>query len=175
MAPDAPLVISETEEPYSIMDVAGNYQCPHCGKACRDEVAAIKGESFQLLKKARKNKKINLSLLVGPEWMKGAAGSDSLGRLGGTAKSDAASTARWNKIRSDSLRLIEVRGELGEEILCPETGMLISTRQGNIPKKSNFTCQENTCGRQQDVLDSIKLSGENGPFSSYLLHGFFSK
>lgn len=172
MAPDVPLVISGEEKPYTIMDDKGYFKCPHCDHVHHDEIAAIKGDSSQLPKKIYKNKKVNLSLFVSPEWMKGSSGKDENGALGGTAKSDAGATARWNKLRASSLRLIEVRGSAEDQIIDPVTDNLIDTKKGNIPKKSNFSCQESTCGRQQDVLDSIKKSGSNGPFSSYLLHGY---
>ncbi|EKO3767510.1 DUF1156 domain-containing protein [Shewanella sp. MSW] len=175
MAPDVPLVIGNGEKPFSTMDDKGCFTCPHCGHVHKDEIAALKGESSQLPKKIYKNKKIDLSLFVNPEWMKGAAGKDDIGQLGGTAKSDANATARWNKLRANSLRLIEVRGKTGDQFLDPETDNLVDVKKSNIPKKSNFACQEDTCGRQQDVLDSIKLSGSNGPFSSYLLHGYSPK
>ncbi|MCK5791911.1 MAG: hypothetical protein KAH34_13760, partial [Ketobacter sp.] len=175
MAPDVPLVVADTEKPYAIMDDQGYYTCPHCQHQHRDEIASIKGESSRLIKKSRKNKKVELTLLVHPDWLKGAPGQDEKGPLGGTANSDVVATQRWNELRASTLKLVEVRGKLPEEVTCPETGETFSTSEGTIPKKSNFTCQENTCGRQQDVLDSIKASGSNGPFSAYLVHGFSAK
>lgn len=174
MAPDVPLVVAETETPYAIMDDEGYFSCPHCGHKHHDPVAAAKDESSRLLKKSRKNKKIHLTLLAHPEWLKGAPGEDEHGPLGGTATSDLKSTQRWNELRASTLKLVEVRSELPDEITCPETGVTFSTRQGTIPKKSTFTCQEDTCGRQQDVLDSIKASGTTGPMSAYVLQCFSS-
>lgn len=175
MAPDVPLVVAETEEPYSIMDDDGYYSCPHCHEQHRDEIAAVKGESSRLLKKFRKNKKVDLTLLVHPDWLKGAPGKDRDGTLGGTATSEFAATSRWNELRASTLRLVEVRGQLPEEVTCPETGKTFSTSEGTIPKKSNFTCQEDTCGRQQDVLDSIRASGLTGPMSAYALQCYSAK
>lgn len=175
MAPDVPLVVSETEVPYAIMDDAGNYQCPHCQHQFRDEAAAQKGESSRLLKKIRKNKKIKLSLLVGSEWLKGSPGEDGVGKLGGTANSEAAATIRWNNLRQLSLDLVEVRGDLPESITCPDTGKLINTTSPNIPKKANFACQEDTCGRQQGVLDAVKTSKDTGPIAAYALQCFSPK
>jgi hypothetical protein len=145
------------------------YQCPHCHHQYTDLQAATKNESIYLPKKLRKNKKIDMTLLVHPEWLKGAPGKDELGVLGGTATSDIDSTIRWNELREITLRLVEVRGDLPEEITCPETGVTFSTSKGTIPKKSNFTCQENTCGQQQDVLSSIKTFGSTGPVAAYTL------
>ena len=169
MAPDVPLVVVETEKPYAVMDDAGYFTCPHCNYQHRDNAAAAKGESIRFPKKLHKNKSVELTLLIHPDWLKGSAGVDDQGSLGGTATSDAVSTARWNDLRGSMLKLIEVRGKLPENITCPETGVIFHTNEGTIPKKSTFTCQESTCGRQQDVLGSIKESGATGPMSSYVL------
>lgn len=169
MAPDASLVVADSEKPYAIMDSSGHYQCPHCQYAYQDQQAATKNESINLPKKLRKNKKIDMTLLVHPDWLKGSAGKDEQGLLGGTATSDIDSTVRWNDLRVNSLRLVEVRGDLPEEITCPETGVVFNTSQGTIPKRSNFTCQEATCGQQQDILAAIKASGTTGAMSAYTL------
>ncbi len=169
MAPDAPLVVAATEKPYAIMDREGHYQCPHCQHEYTDLQAATKNESIYLPKRLRKNKKIDMTLLVHPDWLKGAVGKDDLGMLGGSATSDIDSTIRWNELRENTLRLVEVRGNLPNEITCPETGVTFSTSKGTIPKTSNFTCQEATCGQQQDVLSAIKTSGTTGPMAAYTL------
>lgn len=170
MAPDVSLVVADGETPYAIMDEEGRFTCPHCGHAHRDEVAAKKGASSRLPKKGWKNKKVNLSLLIHPDWMKGEAGTDEDGKpFGGTATSGLAATQRWQERRADTLRLLEVRGELPESITCPDTGIAFSTTDGTIPKKSTFTCQAETCGKQQDVLESIKASGATGPVAAYAL------
>lgn len=172
MAPNVPLAVADTEEPYAIMDDDGYFTCPHCGHRHHDAKAAMDGESSRLLKKTRKNKRIELTLLVHPDWLKGAAGSDEHGALGGTANSSIEATQRWNKLRASTLRLLEVRGNLPEEVTCPETGVTFSTSEGTIPKKSHFTCQEDTCGRQQDILDSMTASKDSGPLSPYTLQCF---
>lgn len=169
MAPDAPLVVAVTEKPYAIMDNKGIYQCPHCQHEYIDLQAATKNESIYLPKRLRKNKKIDMTLLVHPDWLKGTPGKDEQGLLGGTATSDIDATMRWHSLSAKTVRLVEVRGVLPGEITCPETGVTFSTSQGTIPKKSNFTCQENTCGQQQDVLAGIKASGTTGPMATYTL------
>lgn len=169
MAPDVALVVSDSEAPYTIMDNTGNYQCPHCQHQYRDAVAAQNGESLNLPKRMSKNKKIDLTLLVHPDWLKGSSQTDEQGIFGGTSISEVGATQRWNLHRTKTLKLIEVRGKLPDEITCPDSGVLINTQQGTIPKKSTFTCQENTCGRQQDVLDSIRASGQTGPMAAYVL------
>lgn len=169
MAPDAPLVVADTEKPYAIMDNQGHYQCPHCQHQYTDQQAAIKNESINLPKNLRKNKKIDMTLLVHSDWLKGSVGKDEHGLLGGTATSDIDATIRWNQLRAKKLGLIEVRGDLPDEISCPETGITFSTSEATIPKRSTFTCQENTCGQQQDVLMAIKASGKTGAMAAYAL------
>lgn len=170
MAPDVELVTAETETPYAVMDKDGRFVCPHCGKEHQDEVAMQVGYSSLLPKRGWKNKKVNLSLLIHPDWMRGEGRHDETGKdLGGTATSEVAATQRWFEKRLATLRLIEVRGELPERIVCPTSGATIDTSEGTIPKKSTFTCQAETCGRQQDVLDSIKATKETGPVAAYAL------
>jgi putative DNA methylase len=107
--------------------------------------------------------------------MKGAQGIDKTGELGGTVTSSVDDTIRWHEIRQKSLKLIEVRGELSEEIVLPGTNEIILTKKGTIPKKSHFTCQENTCGQQQDILKSVKNSGKTGPAAVYSLQCYSPK
>jgi len=167
MAPDVPRVVADTEKPYAIMDNEGYYSCPHCQQQHRDEIAAVKGGSSRLLKKSRENKKIELTLLVHSDWLKGAPGRDEEGTLGGTATSDVASTWRWNEFRASKLRLLEVRGTLPHEVTCPETAITFSTSEGTVPKRAKFTCQETRCGRLNDVLKAIQVSGSTGPITFY--------
>lgn len=172
MAPDVPLVVADTEKPYAIMNDQGYYTCPHCQHQHRDEIAAVKGESSRLMKKSRKNKNVEMTLLVHPNWLQGASGQDEQGPLGGSTTSDVAATQRWNKLRASTLKLLEVRGKLPEEVTCPETGKIFNTSQGNIPKKSTYTCQSETCGREQDILTSVQSSGDTGPVTFYTLQCF---
>ena len=162
MAPDEPLIITEDEKPFTTLKSNGSFDCPHCGK--NQYSAVINGKG--------KNKKVSLSLLIHPDWMKGAPGNDDQGELGGTVTSSIEDTQRWNELRQSTLKLIEVRGKLPEEITLPDTGEVMSTKNGTIPKRSTFTCQEETCGREQDVLDAVKASQTNGPFAEYALQCF---
>lgn len=173
MAPDVPLIVSDSEAPYAIMDDAGNYQCPHCQHQYRDEAAAQKGESSRLLKKIIKNKKIELTLLIDPSWLIGIHGRDGNGRLGGSANSSVFETKRWNQLRSNNHSFIEVRGKLPTTITLPD-GRFFDTAKGNISKKSTFVCQEETCGREQDVLEAVSASADTGPLSVLALQCFSS-
>ena len=168
MAPDVPLVVSDSEAPYAIMDDSGYYRCPHCLYDYHDEVAARRGESSRLLKKALKNKSIKLSLAIDETWMKGAP-SDS---GGGTSNSTQSSTEEWYQKRALTSYLFELRGDLPDTVQSPLTGKDISLTIGNVPKAAHFICQQDTCGQLNSVLDSVKKTGDTAPFASYLVSCF---
>ena len=173
MAPAAMLVVAESEEPYAVMDDKGRYACPHCSHEYQDEKAVTDGKSASLGK--AKNKKIDFTLLVHPDWLKGSSDRDALGKLfGGSVTDNAESTAAWNKERARTIKLIEVRGALPKSVKCPDTGAELFTDKlgGTVPKKSKFKCQEATCGRVQDVLTSIKKSGKSGPQAQFAIQGY---
>jgi adenine-specific DNA methylase len=70
------------------------------------------------------------------------------------------------------MRLLEIRGELPDEVVCPDTGQRIKTGKagGTVPKRSNFTC--GACGTVQDVLTTIKASEKSGPVAAYAVQGY---
>src|SRR5260370_33755155 len=109
MAPDVPLIVAEEEEPFAVLEADDWTTCPHCGH--RHQRSA--------LGKPTKKKKVALTLLVHPEWLRGSPRTAPDGRpYGGTAQDRAAATALWNEERASHLRLLEVRGELPEEGIC---------------------------------------------------------
>src|SRR5690606_30826396 len=63
-APDVPLYVAPTEKPYSVLDRKKGVICPHCGHTALVNLG--KG----------KNKKVELSLLVHPQWLAGEAKQD---------------------------------------------------------------------------------------------------
>ncbi len=159
MAPDAPLYVAPDEYPFSVLDRRKGVICPHCGHAAMVNLG--KG----------KNKKVELSLLVHPQWLRGSAKQDVNGQpFGGSAQDDAASTARWNEERASQIRLLEVRGVLPEEVTCPETNVTFKTDAGTVPKKSNYACGD--CGTVQDVLTTVKATGKTGPMAAYAVQGY---
>jgi SAM-dependent methyltransferase len=165
MAPAALFVCSPQEPPYTIRNGDGSFDCPHCGHVNRPALGSSD----------RKDKKIDLTLLVHPDWLKGAPGKAAGGlSFGGSVTDDAESTARWNAERGKTLKLIEVRGPLPQEIECPDTKEMMGTddKGGTVPKRSTFTCMEGTCGKQWDVLDSIKKTKKSGPVAMYTVQGY---
>jgi len=162
MAPDVPLYVAPAECPYSVLDRKKGVICPHCGHTAL--VTLGKG----------KNKKVELSLLVHPQWLAGSPKQDANGQTyGGAAQDDAASTARWNQERAAKVRLLEVRGELPEEVTCPESMVTIKTGEGTIAKKSAFACA--SCGTVQDVLTSMTGNGGKAPMAAYAVQAVSPK
>jgi hypothetical protein len=171
MAPNAGLFVAPDEKPFAVMDENGHFACPHCGNSKQDERAREYRESNDLGR--ARSKKVELTLLIHPQWMKGCPKNDENGcEYGGSPSDSIESTTQWFKKRAHELRLLEVRGNLPEEVTCPETGMSFFTdrRGGTVPKKSTFTCAVD--GTQNDVLDSIRQTAKAGPTAPYVFQGF---
>lgn len=168
MAPAVSLVVADTERPFAVASLnqySGEPEradCPCCGKT----------ETFGKLGKG-KRKKVELSLLVHPQWLEGEASRDDQGRLyGGSVEDPVDATVRWNEARAQTCKLIEVRGKLPGSITCPDTGTVILTGNegGTVPKRSNYAC--GACGTVQDVLRTVKASGKTGPVAIYAHQGY---
>lgn len=171
MAPDAPLFVAPDEKLFVVMDGGGCFSCPHCGTQYEDRRAAVAGNSMTLGK--AKNKKVELTLLIHPQWLEGCPKHDEQGReYGGSATDSAEATIRWNNVRTATLRLLEVRGKLPEQVTCPETGVAFYTdrRGGTVPKKSTFACAAD--GTPNDVLTAIKATNKMGPQAAYVVQGY---
>jgi putative DNA methylase len=164
MAPDAPFVVAPSEASYSVLDRRKGVICPHCGHTAMVNLG--KG----------KNKKVELSLLVHPQWLAGETKQDANGQLyGGSAQDEVAATTRWDAARAAKIRLLEVRGALPDEVTDPETGLTFAPKKGTVPKKSHYTCMAPTCGTVQDVLTTIKATGKTGPMAAYAVQGYAPK
>lgn len=162
MAPDVPLYVALSEYPFSVLDRTKGVVCPHCGHTALVNLG--KG----------KNKKVELSLLVHPQWLAGSPKQDANGQpYGGSAQDDVAATTRWDQERAAKIRLLEVRGALPEEVTCPETKLAFKTDAGTVPKKSHYACA--ACGTVQDVLTTIKASDKTGPMAAYAVQGYAPK
>jgi rubredoxin len=174
MAPDAALIVAPGQKSFAVMDEHGRFVCPHCGKTQQEERARARGDSSDLGK--AKSKKVELTLLIHPQWLKGCPKHDDGGReYGGSAGDSLEATVRWNNIRAAKVSLIEVRGSLPEQITCPDTGETFFTdrRGGTVPKKSTFACAAD--GSPNDVLTAIRATNKIGPQAAYVVQGFSSK
>lgn len=188
IAPEAPLFVASDEYPYSVLDPKRGIVCPNCDHAAKVKLG--KG----------KTKKVELSLLVHPQWLAGSAKNDEQGQaFGGSAQDDAESTARWNQERARKIRLLEVRGSLPLKVTCPDSAISFYTdaRGGtaslkdDIDKKtklvkldaagnplkraenSTFACGAD--GSKNDVLESVKASGKTAPIGAYAIQGYSAK
>lgn len=164
MAPDVPLYVAPDEYPFSTLDSKRGVVCPHCGHAAMVKLG--KG----------KNKKVEMSLLVHPQWLAGSPKIDENGQpFGGSVQDSAALTARWNQERAEKIRLLEVRGALPNSVTCPETKVTFNTGKegGTVPKNSNYICS--ACGTVQDVLTTVKATGKTAPMSGYAVQGYAPK
>jgi len=173
MAPDSPLFVAPDEKPFAVMDSQGCYKCPHCGKVRKDAKALAENNSPELGK--AKNKKVELTLLIHPQWLEGCARHDEKGRkYGGSATDPVEATIRWNNARAASLRLLEVRGTLPEIVTCPETRISFRTdaKAGTSRKKGFFTCGEKTCGTEQSALKAIEAIEKSAPWGAHCIHGY---
>ena len=161
MAPDVPLYVAPSEYPFSVLDRKRGVVCPHlnCGHA--ELVNLGKGQ----------NKKIELTLLVHPQWLAGSARQDLDGLpFGGTVQDDAVSSARWNQERASQIRLLEVRGKLPEEVIFPLNEVILKTGIGTVPKRSHFSCS--ACGTLTDQVPSFAATGKSAPIAAYAIQGY---
>lgn len=159
IAPSAIFVVSPNEKPFTIRHEDGSLNCPHCSH----KTARVLGKPT--------NKKVDLTLLVHPEWLKGSPGKASDGtEFGGSAADDANATSAWNAERNRTLRLIEVRGLLPDKIECPDTHDTFATSKGTVPKKSHFACA--SCGSTQDVLDTARQLKKDLPQVAFAVQSY---
>ena len=160
IAPDVPLVVDPSEPAFSVLRRDCTANCPHCGAAA----VLTLGDS--------KNKKIQASLLIHPEWLAGSPSTDSDGQVfGGAARDDATSTARWNHQRAKRIQLIEVRGPLSETLLIPGSTVPVKIgKGGGTAKPGVFTCA--ACGTTQETVEAIRVTGSTAPFAAYAIQGY---
>ncbi len=164
MAPDVPLYVAPDEHPFSVLDRKKGVICPQCGHT----------EMVNLGKPNKPNKKVDLSLLVHPQWLAGSPKQDTNGQpYGGSAQDDVAASTRWDSERASKVRLLEVRGTLPMEVSCPETKVSFTPENGTVPKKSHYACA--ACGTVQDVLTTVKATGKTGPMAAYAVQGYAPK
>ncbi len=159
MAPDAPFYVAPTEAPYSVLDRKKGVICPHCGHAAMVNLG--KG----------KNKKVELSLLVHPQWLAGEAKQDASGQsYGGSAQDDVAATTRWDAARAAKIRLLEVRGSLPDEVTDPETNTKFSTVPSTTIARGGYACA--ACGAKQTLVSSLAITNDTAPMAAYAVQGY---
>lgn len=164
MAPGQPLVIADTEQSFVVINEQGDFQCPSCSNV--ENISSLDHDEA-------KNKRVSLSLLVHPDWLKGSSSESESGILyGGSSEDSIDSTISWNSERTRLLKLIEVRGKLPEIITCPETGITFNTGQESCSNKGRgkFVCAY--CGMQQQLTKSLSQTQKDAPVAPYAIHGY---
>ena len=161
MAPDVSLYVAPTEASYTTIDPKLGVVCPKCNHS-----------SIVNLGKG-KTKKVEMSLLVHPQWMGGSSSIGQNGKnFGGSAQDDASDSAAWDLERANQIRLLEVRGALPSSVTCPDTNVTFKTGKdgGTVPKNSNYICGK--CGTVQDILTTVKATGKTAPMAGYAVQAY---
>lgn len=162
MAPDVTLVLAPDEHPFSVLDRHRGVVCPHCKHA----------EMVRLGKGSKK--KVELTLLVHPQWMAGSAKQDANGLpFGGAAQDDTASSARWHRERASNIRLLEVRGLLPAQVTCPDTKVTFSTGKNDSFNRGFFACA--SCGTKQSMVAALSATRKTAPMASYSVQCYSPK
>lgn len=146
-------------------------QCPHCHEFAGHDIQEVLKRHTACKTSERKKKafgiqkkKVQLWLMVSPEWAKGASGKDDDGHeYGGYAGAPAEATARWNAKRLENLSLVEIRSNTEPDTFFLH-GEQISTK-GTIPRQAHFTCQN--CGKENNTLESVKPTHHTAPVAVY--------
>ena len=163
MAPGVPLVLAPDERSYSVLGRSGGVTCPDC--AHEHGLTGLSGRKS-------KSKKVELTLLIHPDWLAGSSprGPDG-SAYGGSFTSSVRESSGWYRDRSRAVKLIEVRGRLPETVADPETGATIHTgsKGGTVPKNSTFTC--GACGTAQRVLEAVSASKVSAPLAPMVIQG----
>jgi putative DNA methylase len=161
MAPGVPISVAPTEPKFSTLDPKRGVVCPDC-------------DHSELVKLGKgKSKKVELTLLIHPQWLVGSPKADDKGQpYGGSTQDDFAANERWLRDRASKLRLVEVRGTLPSTITCPETSVEIKTGKegGTVPKTGNFACAK--CGTVQPIVTALEASKKTAPIAPVTVQGF---
>lgn len=174
MAPDLPLYVASSERPYAVLDLNKGVTCPNCGHHNTAQLRpkdglVLDGKNGQIKLGKGTNKKVELSLLVSPEWLEGCSQFDGEGQvIGGAAQDELEPTIRWINQRSQTCKHIEYRGRLEEHITLGNTS--ISTVKGTVAGRGTYICA--ACGTKQGILDSVRATGKSAPFSGYGIQAF---
>ncbi|MGH7960493.1 MAG: DUF1156 domain-containing protein, partial [Candidatus Binatia bacterium] len=163
MAPGVPLAVAESEKPFAVLDKRQGITCPHCGYW--EQIKLGKG----------KNKKIELTLLVHPQWLAGSPKVGPDGReYGGSATDTPEATAAWNRERARRIQLLEVRGPLPDTVVCPETYVSFNTdsRGGTLSSQGVYTC--GACGTAQRLVEALQKTDKIAPIAAFALQGYCS-
>ena len=96
-----------------------------------------------------KSKKVQMFLLIHPDWFSGESGLYENGdELGGYAGANPKTTIDWYSKRLEKLKFVEYRGEELTPLLTSKDNISIDTQKGTSLRKAHFTCGK--CGRENN-------------------------
>ena len=148
MAPAALFVVSPDESPYAVQDQHGHVTCPHCHNKLTNILSA-----------KPKNKGVELTLLIHPDWLKGSPCKDEEGKpFGGSATDSAAATALWNAERAKTSQADRgQRASSRARSFAPIRGRCFTRtgEAGQCRRNRRFTCKEDTCGQSVGCIWSL--------------------
>ncbi|MBE2220372.1 MAG: DUF1156 domain-containing protein [Anaerolineae bacterium] len=150
--------------------------CPECstfagGKVKQELTKQSKARRASDINKNKfgiKRYRVNMHLLMHPDWLSGTPGLDeNEDELGGYAGASPDSTAAWFRFRHKKLKHIEVRGQTLPTTLELHDGTLFQTNSGNVPEQSVFECS--SCGRRSDIAEAERTAKHHSPVAVYAL------
>lgn len=167
MAPTAKFIKSEEEEPFAVLaPTEQESSCPHC-----EAILTAEWIDDQISKMGKpKSKEVKHSLVLPKQWLKGISGKGK-GYFGGFHGATDEQDRIWFKERSEGLFLIEVRGDVLDNLKHTNFGKKATKGEsiGDAGSSKLVVC--GGCGRQQDPLTCIKLTGHLAPVFPYLIQG----
>lgn len=157
----------------AMVDGEEGLKCPHCHSFAGEPIKIVLKKHTTCKASERKKKafniqkkKIQLWLLISPEWTCGTSGKDVSGKtFGGYADADIKETIAWNEKRLDHLSLIEIRANKEPEAFFYNGKK--QTIRGTVPRQAHFTCAH--CGRENNILESVKTFGQTAPTAIYAM------
>lgn len=165
MAPEAEFVLGTNESQFAVIAESLKSKCPHCKASLNsDWVGAIKS------KKTLKSKSVTHSLLLPKTWLKGIT-AKSKSQFGGFYGATSDQDELWFSERSKGLQLIEVRGDIPEELNHSNFGVKRKS-EDDESSGSNRKLICGKCGRSQEPLTAVKMSGHLAPVYPYMIQGF---
>lgn len=166
MAPTAKFVLGENEKKFiSVQEDIKNYKCPHCNAKIEQSWISKQEE-----KKKAESKAVSHTLLLSKKWMNGisAKNKDSFGGYYGSSEEQ---DKLWFEERSKNLDYIEVRGDVPETYVYSNFGQKSKADSKNSRSSTGkLIC--GGCGRHDDPLNAIKISGKMARVFPYLIQGF---
>lgn len=165
MAPTAKFQLTDQNTSYAPISMDGGVTCPHCRKKLSHNWVTAFCERMG----RPTSKEVTHYLLLSKVWLKGTTAPSKIA-FGGFHGASEEADALWFRERTRKLGLIEVRGEVPEELEHSNFGKKKKKDSNEETSSGNLICGK--CGRSQDILESIKLTGHCAREFPYAIQGF---